>query len=164
VKRIRYARYSLAFALAMACTPPKPGHPLWSERAVASLGADDGYLFVFSPFNCSLRAPQIRAMNELARRHRRSGRILTIGHALSDSTTAAQAVAELGILLQSRPLATTALGGSPVAGLIGPLAIAIRHGKVIAILAGANAERIDTWLAWLEQTEMSATHGPSLGG
>jgi hypothetical protein len=137
-----------ALIAASACRPTEDS---WARRAAQTLGASDGYVFVFSPFNCSLKAEQIDAMNELATRQRRSGRVLTVGHEIADSATASEAVADLGIRLRASPLAATPLGrSSQPAGLHVPLVIAIRDGEVIAILSGADAGRLDTWLAWLE--------------
>ena len=148
----RHARYSLAVLLAVACVDLRGDRGPWNDLVVASLEASDGYLFVFSPFNCSLRSAQITAMNELAIRRRRTGRILTVGHELADSNAAADAVRALGIRLPTRPLASTPLGRGHAAGLSAPLAIAIRHRRVVAVLAGPEAERLHTWIAWLEQT------------
>jgi hypothetical protein len=141
----------MTVVVAAGCGWPGSGDQAWSRHAVAALGAPDGYLFVFSPFNCALRSEQIAAMNVLADRRRRTGRVLTVGHELSDSIVAADAMARLGVRLDVRPLATSALRSRPRAGLNAPLAIAIRNGEVIAVLSGSLAERLDTWLAWLEQ-------------
>ncbi|HET9426532.1 MAG TPA: hypothetical protein VFO55_14265 [Gemmatimonadaceae bacterium] len=118
---------------------------------MATLGAAEGYLFVFSPFNCALRAPQIAALNALSERSRRSGRLLSIGHELADSAAARRATKELGIRLKTGPLATTRLGASlGTVGLTTPFAIAIRENRVVAVLSGADTQRIDSWLAWIE--------------
>jgi hypothetical protein len=123
----------------------------WTRRAVATLGAKDGYLFVFSPFNCGLREAQIDALNALAHRSRRTGKVLTIGHELVDSAIARRAVTELGITMPSIALGATPFGSSRETRSLGvPLAIAIRDGQVIATLAGADVERIDRWIAWIE--------------
>ena len=123
----------------------------WSRRAVATLGARDGYLFVFSPFNCSLRAPQIEALNALAARQRRSGRVLTIGHEVADSAIASRLVVDLGLRIPTQPLAITSLGrGGAQAGLRAPIAIAIRGGEVVALLSGSDLDRLEGWLDWLE--------------
>jgi hypothetical protein len=142
----------LAMIATAACVSPRPtAEDFWSRRAVATLGARDGYLFVFSPFNCSLRAPQIDALNALAARQRRSGRILTIGHELADSTIASRMIADLGLRIPAQPLAATPLGHSRArAGLRAPIAIAIRGGEVVALLSGSDLDRLDGWLDWLE--------------
>lgn len=140
---------SAGVLLGVACARPDRGD--WTRDAIATLGAMDGYLFVFSPFNCALRQPQIDALNALATRARRAGKILTIGHELGDTAIARQTVAALGIRMVSMPLAATAFGRSPETRSLGfPLAVAIRGGQVIATLSGSEAERIDDWVAWVE--------------
>ena len=142
----------IALVATAACVSPGPSiDDAWSRRAIATLGARDGYLFVFSPFNCSLRAPQIEALNALGARQRRSGRILTIGHAVADSAIASRLVVDLGLRIPAQPLAMTPLGqGSARAGLRAPIAIAIRGGEVVAVLSGSDLDRLDGWLDWLE--------------
>jgi hypothetical protein len=106
---------------------------------------------VFSPFNCSLRKEQIDFMNALAGRSRRSGIVLTLGPGVIEDSIAAKAVAALGIRLKTRTLAR-----SPLRELIAvdrlsvPLTIAIRRGRIIGMLAGESAERLDSWITWLE--------------
>lgn len=151
---IRRACFFMANLLvAAAChRADLPSGAAFDGRAVTALGAQDGYLFVFSPFNCSLKASQIDAINLIAQRTRRSGVILTAGFASVDSLTAADAVAQLGIHMRFVPLTNTSLatyvGGG---GMQLPLVIAIRGGRVIGLLAGPDAERLDGWIAWLEQ-------------
>jgi hypothetical protein len=142
----------LALVATAACGAPGSSvDDLWSRRAVATLGARDGYLFVFSPFNCSMREAQIDALNALASRQRRSGLILTTGHEEADSAIASRLVGDLGLRLRARPLAMTPLGQNGArAGLRAPIAIAIRGGEVVAVLSGADLDRLDGWLDWLE--------------
>jgi hypothetical protein len=148
---VQQARLVLASLLVAACVQPMPEDSL-ARRAVATLGARDGYVFVFSPFNCSLRGEQIDLMNELAARRRRTGVILTaVSSDISDSTAAA-AVSGLGLRMR-----TLSLARSPLRAITSrdrlrlPLAIALRRGEVVGILSGDDAERVDTWIAWLEQ-------------
>ena len=147
---------SAGVLFAPACSSPSGLAPnQWTRQAVAALGEKSGYLFVFSPFNCALREPQIEALNAQAHRTRRSGRILTIGHGLDDTATARRAVEALGIDMKTVALATTPFGRAPETQSLGrPLAIAIRDGQVIAILSGADAGRIDAWIAWLEHRSL----------
>lgn len=144
---------TVGFTASASCGAARPsGSDTWAQRAVATLGADDGYLFVFSPFNCALRQRQIEAINELAGRTRRTGIVLSVGHEVADSAVARAAVVALDIRLRSVPLATTPLGrAGRAAGFTVPTAIAIRGGQVVSVVSGRDAERIDTWLEWLER-------------
>src|SRR3982751_1578338 len=95
-----------AGVLATACSA-LPARPSFRERIATVLESPDGYVFVFSPFNCSLQGSQIDEMNLLASRTRRSGIVLATGPAgLSDSAAAA-AVARLGVKLKARALEGT---------------------------------------------------------
>jgi hypothetical protein len=148
----KHARLA-ASVLGMACST-LPGNKPLSERIATVLESRDGYVFVFSPFNCSLQARQIDEMNVLASRARRSGVVLATGPSgLSDSAAVA-AVDRLGIKLKAR-----ALERSGLEYLVHdqsfdmPMVIAIRQGAIIGILSGASAERLDTWIPWLERRQ-----------
>jgi hypothetical protein len=150
---------ALAVVLTSACRgQPGPEGDSLRHRAVAALGAPDGYVFVFSPFNCSLQAAQIDAMNLIAERTRRSGVILTVAPGeVADSVTAG-AVARLGLRMKAQPLARSPLRDVTTNEQLRlPLVIAVRGGQVIGVLAGDNVNRLDSWLAWLEQRPASPT-------
>lgn len=149
----------LTGAIAVACQgQPRSGGESLRRRAVTALGARDGYVFVFSPFNCSLQAEQIQAMNMVAARTRRSGIILTVAPGeVADSVTAG-AVARLGLRMKTLPLARSPLRDVLTSEQLRlPLVIAVRGGQVIGVLAGENVDRLDSWLAWLEQRPTSPT-------
>ena len=154
---IRRACVLAGTLLTATCTSVDHGSLRLEGAARAALGARDGYVFVFSPIDCSLRQEQIDRLNILAARARRSGVILTTGPI--DDSTAARAVALLGIRMRTAPLAVTTLSAAiDAAQLRLPLAIAIRHGRVIGVLAGQEAERLDAWVSWLEN-ELGSDRG-----
>jgi hypothetical protein len=149
----------LATVLSSACRgQPGPERESLRQRAVAALGARDGYVFVFSPFNCSLQASQIDAMNLVAARARRSGIILTVAPGEVADSVSATAVARLGLRMKVRSLARSPLRDVMTDEQLRlPLVIAIRGGQVIGMLAGDSVDRLDSWLAWLEQRPASPT-------
>lgn len=118
---------------------------------VETLGARDGYLFVFNPYNCTLREAEIEMMRELGARSRRSGKVLTLGHDVGDSTAARRAAEDMGVTLPVGSYASTRLRGSRFMRTIGsPAVIAIRNGQVIATLSGEDFKRSAAWIRWLE--------------
>jgi hypothetical protein len=147
------AAIAMAGMLLCACAGSgQRGDASFRERAVSALGGPDGYVLVFSPFNCTLTGAQIDAINALAARRRRSGIILAFSPSPADDSTAATAVARLGIRMTTRSLRESPLRDVGTRdGLRLPIAIAIRHGEVIAMTSGESAERLDSWLSWLEQ-------------
>jgi len=148
------------------CAGRANAEPTRDDRAavVAALGSNDGYLFVFNPFNCVLRQRQILAINALKKRSRRSGRVLMAGFDLGDSLVARKAFEELGIELPSAPLATSPVAESHAFRSMGwPLVLAVRDGRVIAALSGEATDRLDTWMAWLEHARSNSALGVSPG-
>jgi hypothetical protein len=150
-----------AGALAMCIMASACGSaPGLSGATIAALGARDGYVFVVSPFNCFLTADQIGVLNAIAARTRRSGVILTAGAAAGTDSTAARAVADLGIRMRaSRLLGTPIDRGLNSLGWKPPVIIAMRHGEVVAILRGEQAREFDTWIAWLEGQSLKPAPG-----
>jgi hypothetical protein len=143
----------LAVAVTAAGAPRRGDASPDTARAVVvtALGATDGYIFVLNPFNCVLREAEIETMQRLALRHRRSGRVLTMGHDASDSATARRAAVELGVTLPVSPLGASSLANSPLLRSIGtPAVIAVRNGRVIGTLAGVDFERSAEWIRWIE--------------
>jgi hypothetical protein len=145
--------------LVAACVRPAPSPQSLGRRAAEALGARDGYVFVFSPFNCSLQQEQIDALNTIAARKRRSGIILTIGPGNLDDATSANAVAKLGLRMRSKVLMRSALRGLiERERMESPIVIALRSGRVIGTLSGESAERVDSWIEWLEGSGSAANN------
>ena len=145
---VRLAIQVTALVMAVAC---RPAEAALAGNAVSTLGAPDGYVFAVSPFNCFLGRRQVEALNALAARTRRSGVILASGGAAVDDATAAAAVGALGIRMRTRRLAGSAIGRElNRLGWNPPVVIAIRHGAVVGVLTGEQAQTLDTWIAWLE--------------
>lgn len=120
---------------------------------VATLGARDGYLFIVNPFNCLLRESQIREINRLATRSRRSGRLLMAGTEPIDSVEGVRAIRDLGILLQASTLSSSPFARTAVLRSLGwPLVLAVRDGHVIGALAGGHTSRMGSWIQWLEHS------------
>jgi hypothetical protein len=158
--RLRIGQHArLAAGVLVAACSTFTGHRRLGERLETVLGSGDGYVFVFSPFNCSLQGDQVDEMNTLAARTRRSAIVLATGPANLSDSAAASAVARLGIRLKARSLAGTDLEDLAEDTSLGmPLVLAIRHGEVIGILSGATAERLDTWIPWLENRRVGHSH------
>jgi hypothetical protein len=151
----RHVRRLLAGVLLAGCIHPPQSTPSLGSRAVETLGARDGYVFVFNPLNCSLAQEQIDALNAIATRTHRSGILLTLGPSNFDDSTSAAAVARLGLRMKSVVLARTPLRGLVDRGqMAAPVVIALRGGRVVGIVAGGYAERVDTWIEWLEQSSV----------
>jgi hypothetical protein len=152
---LRAARTVAIVVMATACGPTKP---VLSAAAVSALGARDGYVFVVSPFNCSLNASQIDALNDLARRTRRSGVILAAGGAAVSDSVAAAAIADLGIRMRTRRLAESDVDRALAnLGWRPPIVIALQHGEIVGTLSGEHAQMLDTWIPWLERQPLSPT-------
>lgn len=151
----RHVRQLLAGVLLAGCIRPAQPTPSLGSRAVETLGARDGYVFVFSPLNCSLAQEQIDALNAIATRTRRSGILLTLGPSDFDDSTSAAAVARLGLRMKSMVLTRSPLRGLVDRGqMAAPIAIALRGGRVVGVVAGEYAERVETWIEWMEQSNV----------
>jgi hypothetical protein len=163
------AALALALAGVEGCARRASAESAQDERQaiVSTLGADDGYIFVINPFNCMLRQPQIDAMNALAQRHRRGGKVLMAGFDAVDSIAGVEALRDMGITLPASPLETSPLAKSGTFKSMGwPVSFALRDGNVISVLGGGEAERFGSWIAWLEHAPLpriGAHHGPTPG-